>query len=385
MIEESYKNIAITVGQQLTKIKEISILENGDEIFNSILNSIKQAENYILFETFIFWNGEIAKKISDALIEKSRKGVKCYLLFDGYGCKDLDKSLTEKMQKNGIKISYYNPFTLKGLFTGKSLNHRTHRKILIIDGKTGYIGGVGIADQWLGNANSPSQWRDLHFKLEGAILDQLQSAFFNNWLEYPEEHIKNDMLTLNDLDDNGIDGNVVLSTPMSKYNSLRLQLLEAYQIAKKKIQIMTPYFIPDDQELKIISECAKRGVKVEVIVPGKHIDKKFVRYCSRYYWGRCLKAGVQIFEYEPTFNHSKLIIIDEFWVTIGSLNFDARSLKLNEEANVHVFDKDFAKKMSTVFQKDKTKSIRIDLEKWLSRPLLIKALDFLAARLRKYL
>tara|TARA_Y100000768_G_C23991405_1_gene693885 strand:+ start:13409 stop:14566 length:1158 start_codon:yes stop_codon:yes gene_type:complete len=385
-VKEDLENIVQSFGAPFSGCQNFEVLENGDMIFSHMLSRIEAAQNYILFETFIYWNGKIAQQFTDALIKKAKEGVKCYVIFDGYGCQKVDQEMIQKMLDNGIELTFFNPLTWSNFFGQKPLNQRTHRKILIIDGKDGYIGGVGVADKWMGNASNPSEWRDLHFYIQGRVLNDLQSAFLDNWMEYETAEIDPSLLYYHPEDDKAGDpANIIMSSPSAKHNNLNKLIKLAINKSKKSLKIMTPYFIPSHETLQALKKAAKRGVDVQIIIPGQFIDQKIVTYCSRYFWLECIQSGIKLFRYQPTFNHSKVFLIDDNWVSVGSSNFDYRSLKLNEEANLNVLSQKVARKVKSIFEKDKKLSKPVSEEELINRPFATKLLDWLASSLRRVL
>lgn len=376
-----YKTIASNLGFPLTKCSNIDILENGDEIFKSMLSSIKSAKDYILFETFVYWNGDIAKKFTDALCEKAKSGVTCKVLLDGYGSNKIADRYKKNLIDCGVELVFYNPITYKNFLNFKKNNRRTHRKIVVIDGHLAFIGGVGIADKWNGNASNEDEFRDLHFKLQGKVVSDLQAAFFDNWLEYSTKETKIQNYVGNIINptvvESELDCNLILSSPLIKHNTIEEMLVYGVTFAKDTIKIITPYFIPSEKLLKSFETCIKNGATVEVILSAKHIDEKAALYCSRYYWKKYLELGINIYLYQPTFNHAKVMIIDKYWCSVGSLNMDIRSLKINEEANLNIFSPDFANKIDKVFIKDKKCSNRLDKTYFKNLSFVDKIKDFL--------
>lgn len=379
------KVLANSLGYQTSQATDIELLDNGDEIFPAMLEAIAQANHYIFFETFIYWNGDTGRAFTEALIERAKTGVKCHVLFDGFGCRSFDKQSIQTMRDAGVLVDYYNPLTWRNAFGKKGVNRRTHRKLLVVDGDVGFIGGVGIADEWAGNASSPDEWRDIHFKLHGPIIGQFQAAFFDNWLEFPGTLPDVTELKMPNFSCDGIDANLVLSTPAAKYNAMELLVEKGFQLATQSIRIISPYFIPSETLLQAMVAAVERGVTVEIVMPGKHIDKIITRHASRHLWGRALSAGIALYEYQPTFIHSKLIIIDEQWVSVGSTNMDCRSLRINEEANLNVFDQAFSAMMIEVFEKDKALAKPVSLNAWQRRPKLERLKDYFASFFRKFL
>ena len=360
----------------------VTPLINGDRIFPAMLEAVRSARVSITFETFIYWSGKIGKEFADALSERARAGVKAHVLVDWLGSKKMEEAYVQEMKRAGVEVERYHPLKW---FNAWRVNHRTHRKLLVVDGRVGFTGGVGIADEWTGNAQDPQHWRDSHFMLEGPAVAQMQAAFMDNWLK-TQARVLHGPLYFPRLDTVGsCKAQVFMSSPSEGSESVRLMYLMSIACARRSVRIANAYFVPDDLSVKTIVDAAKRGVKVEIIVPGKHIDTHVVRRAGRSRWGPLLEAGVEIYEYEPTMFHCKVMIVDDRWTTVGSTNFDNRSFRLNDEANLNVLDPDFARGQSEVFERDKARSRRITFEQWKNRPWTEKLKERLAALLRAQL
>ena len=351
-------------------------LKNGNEIFPAMLEAIRKAQHSINFETFIYWKGEIGNELAEALAERARAGVEVQVLLDWVGSSRIDRSEIDCMEKAGVVIERYRPAKWYSL---SRLNNRTHRKILVIDGRVGFTGGVGVADQWLGNAEDKDHWRDSHFEITGPAVAQLQSAFLDNWLS-THENVLHGPRYFPVLEDRGDSlSQVFKSSPEEGSGSVRLMYLYALAHAKNSVLIASAYFVPDDYVIEELERAVKRGLRVEVIVPGGEIDTEITRAASRAGWGKLLDAGIQIYEYQHTMFHCKYLVIDRKFVSVGSTNFDQRSFRLNDECNLNVFDPEFALEMEKTFEEDKARSILQTKEMWEKRPLVIKAADQMAS------
>lgn len=255
------------------------------------------------------------------------------------------------------------------------LNNRTHRKLLIVDGKLGFTGGVGNADQWRGNANNSNEWRDSHFKVTGPVVAQIQAVFMDNWIKSKGEvlhHVHNYLALINT---GSMFAQMFSSTPSGGGDSMILMYLIAITAAKESIELSSAYFVPDQLSLDALIAAAKRGVKVRIITPNKHIDTDLVHRASRFAWGDLLKVKIEIAEYSHTTHHCKVLIVKQLMVSVGSTNFDNRSFRLNDEANLNIFDKQFALDQIQIFESDWSKSKQITYEQWLSRPFKEKLLE----------
>jgi cardiolipin synthase len=365
----------------------VTPLINGDAIFPAMLVAIRAAQHTITFETFIYWSGEIGKEFADALIDRARAGVKLHVLLDWLGSNKMDQKAIERMTDAGVEVHRYHPVRWYELH---KFNNRTHRKLLIVDGRIGFTGGVGIADEWTGHAQDPDHWRDSHFQVEGPVVAQLQSAFMDNWLKvqncvlhgpeyFPELHPQDGH------EAGAMRAQVFVSSPAEGSESVRLMYLLSITCAARSVRLASAYFVPDDLSVATLVAARKRGVEVDIIVPGEHIDTQFVRRASRARWGKLLEAGVRIHEYAPTMYHCKVMVIDDLWTSVGSTNFDNRSFRLNDEANLNVLDETFAADQSARFEEDKARSKNVTLDAWQHRPWHEKLMEHAAALLRPLL
>ena len=359
------RTMNVMLGPALLQGNRTQALLNGDQIFPDMLKAIRGAQKTITFEMYIYWKGSIGEEFTAALIERAQAGVKAHVLIDALGSQKIDQQIIERMKDAGVRVEIYNP--LRWYSIGQ-MNNRTHRKILVVDGKVGFTGGVGIGDEWTGNAEDREHWRDTHFRVEGPAVAQMQAAFMENWIEvtgevlhgadyFPELARAGDQMA-----------QFFVSSPGGGGESAQLLYLMSIAAAGKSIQLSAAYFVPDDNEVRQFVEARKRGVRVQIIVPGKETDSPMVRSASRSTWGDLLRAGVEIYEYQPTFYHVKVMIVDGLWVTVGSTNFDSRSFSTNDEANLNVYDRGFAQAQVKIFEGDLKRTRRISLEEWQSRP-----------------
>jgi cardiolipin synthase len=262
------------------------------------------------------------------------------------------------------------------------MNNRTHRKLLVVDGRVGFTGGVGIADNWLGHAQDPEHWRDSHFRIEGPAVAQMQATFMDNWIESGGELLDGPAY-FPPLDPAGDErAQAVLSSPGGGTENLRLMYLMSFGGARKNIRLGTAYFVPDDLTLRALVEARQRGVRVQVLVPGKLTDVPVTRNASRALWGDMLRAGVEIYEYQPTMYHVKMLVVDGHWASIGSANLDNRSFRLNAEANLNVLDPPFAAEQARVFDADIARARQITFDEWQNRPFGEKLKESTAALLK---
>lgn len=376
------RSMGSLLGPAILAGNRVVTLTNGDEIFPAMLEAIRGAKKTISFETYIYWSGTIGQEFASALEERARAGVKVRVLLDWVGSGKMDASLLDGMKKSGVRVERYHPLRWYHL---ARINNRTHRKLLVVDGRIGFTGGVGIADKWSGHAQDADHWRDSHFRLEGPAVAQMQAAFMDNWMKTESEvlHGEDDFPKLSPAGTSL--AQVFKSSPREGSESVRLMYLLSIASARQAIWIENSYFIPDDLTVEEIAAARHRGVAVQIIVPGKIIDSAVTRRASRSRWGDLLEAGVEIFEYQPTMYHCKVMVVDGIWSSVGSTNFDNRSFRLNDEANLNVFDEEFAARQIEIFAQDKAKSRRVTLEEWRNRPLSEKLTERLAGLLRAQL
>jgi cardiolipin synthase len=353
------------LGPSLVPGNRVTSLLNGDEIFPAMLSAIRSAKRSITFETYIYWSGEVGRQFTDALSERARAGIKTHLLIDWVGSGKMNAAMLDQMGEAGVQIVRYRPLRW---YTVDRLNNRTHRKLLIVDGRVGFTGGVGVADHWLGHAQDPDHWRDSHFRVEGPAVAQLQAAFMDNWIESRGEVLDSDdyFPALSRAGDHH--AQVFRSSPGDGSASMRLMYLLAIASAARSIRIANAYFVPDSLVVDMLVKARERGVEVEIITPGPVLDAQIVRRASRANWGPLLRAGVRIYEYQPTMYHSKVMVVDDVWCSVGSTNFDDRSFRLNDEANLNVLDAAFAQEQARVFVEDRARAREVTLEEWERRP-----------------
>jgi cardiolipin synthase len=364
--------MGLLLGPPVIGGNRFEVLVNGDEIFPSMLRGIRSAQSTITFESFIYWSGAIGEDFARALSDKARAGVAVHVLLDWVGSSKMDRRYLHMLREAGAQVIKYHKPHWTGL--GR-MNDRTHRKLLVIDGRIGFTGGVGIADEWTGHAQDAKHWRDTHFRVEGPAVGQMQAVFMDNWVK-STGNVLHGPQYFPELDaaGNGL-AHMFSSSPSGGSDDMQLMYLMAITAATHCIDLSSAYFVPDKLTINAIVEAAKRGVKVRIITPGKRIDTHTVREASRACWGDLLAVGVEMHEYQPTMFHCKLLVVDAFLVSVGSTNFDSRSFKLNDEANLNIYDRDFARQQTAIFNSDLNRAKRITLDEWRQRPRLEKVLE----------
>jgi cardiolipin synthase len=377
-----YRSLGVLLGPPVVAGNRIQALQNGDEIFPAMLDAIRGARKTINFESYIYWSGEIGKAFADALAERAKAGVQVRVLLDWLGSQKIDEALLGEMRGAGVEIYLFHPLSWYDL--GR-VNNRTHRKILVVDGRVGFTGGVGIADKWQGHAQDADHWRDSHYRAEGPVVAQMQATFIDNWTKVSGKVLHGpDYLPA--LEANGdARAQMFSSSPEGGAESMQLMYLLVITAASQSIDLASAYFVPDRLTTEALVAAMKRGVRFRLIVPGPIVDTDVVRRASRSTWGPLLAAGAEIYEFQPTMYHCKVLIVDGLLVSVGSTNFDPRSFHLNDEANLNVYDKAFAAEQAAVFEQDIARSRRVTLEEWQNRPWHEKLLEHAAGLLHAQL
>ncbi|WP_238446581.1 phospholipase D-like domain-containing protein [Azohydromonas australica] len=375
------RTMGSVLGPGLLGGNRIETLVNGAEFFPAMLESIRAARHSVTFESYIYWSGSIGQEFSAALSERAASGVRVHVLLDWIGGR-LDDAHVQRMREAGVEIRRYNS---PHWYSLDYLNHRTHRKLLVVDGRVGFIGGAGIGNEWRGDAQDAQHWRDNQYRVQGPVVAQLQSAFIDNWLQATGRMLHGDAYFPALQPAGQAQAQVFTSAPGGGREDMQLLMLMSITAAARSIRLSSPYFLPDEVAVQSLVAARRRGVRVQVIVPGAHIDLPLVRWASRATWGPLLAAGVEICEYVPTMIHVKLLVVDELWSSVGSANFDTRSFSINDEANMNVHDAAFAHRQLEVFKQDLRHCRAVTLQQWRGRPLSEKALDFAASLLSSQL
>ncbi|MCC2633135.1 MAG: cls [Ramlibacter sp.] len=373
-----FRAMGMLLGPGIVQGNRVDALHNGDAIFPAMLEAIRGARQTVLFETFIYWSGEIGDQFAEALSERARAGVKVHVLLDWLGSLKVDDKLVGEMRDAGVEVHRFHPLRWYNL--GR-INNRTHRKLLIVDGRIGFTGGVGIATPWTGNAQDEDHWRDSHFRVEGPVVAQMQGVMLSNWSKATGRILHGEDYFPTQHEAGSQPAQMFHSSPSGGSESMQLMYLIAITAAVKSIDISSAYFVPDEMARIALVSALKRGVRVRVITPGRKTDQQTVRHASRALWGELLEAGAQIHVYQPTMYHCKLVIVDGLLASVGSTNFDPRSFHLNDEANLNVYDREFARELTRVFEEDLQRCKRVTLEQWQARPALEKMRERAAALL----
>ena len=377
-----FRSLGVLLGPPVLAGNRVEALQNGREIFPSMLAAIRGAKRTINFESYIYWSGEIGQAFADALAERAKAGVQVHVLLDWLGSQKIKEEMLDEMRDAGVQIYLFHPLSW---YDVARVNNRTHRKLLIVDGRVGFTGGVGIADKWQGHAQDAEHWRDSHYRAEGPVVAQMQATFIDNWTKVSGQvlHGPDYLPVIEPVAD--AQAQMFSSSPQGGAESMQLMYLLVIAAATKTIDLASAYFIPDELTSDALVAAMKRGVRLRLIVPGPIIDTDFVRRAGRSTWGPLLAAGAQVYEYQPTMYHCKVMIVDGLLVSVGSTNFDPRSFRLNDEANLNVYDRAFAAAQERVFEQDVARSKRVTLADWEGRPWHEKLMEHAAALLHTQL
>ena len=364
--------VAAIAGSPLTRGGTFEVLTNGVQIMPAMLAAIEQARERIVFETYVFTDGEYARQFSAALARAAQRGVRVYLLLDAMGAKGIGDGNEQAMRNAGVHVAWFNPLNFRHV---EEINGRTHRKILVVDGAVAFTGGVGVADYWAGNADAKDHWRDTQIRIQGPPVRFLEACFYENWIESADV-VKPEVPELQTLEADaaqpGILSVPVWSSPVGGHNGVKKLYLLALGAAQRTIDLQTPYFVMDGSTKWSLLQARRRGVRIRLLLEGDSTDAKPVKYASRFGYEDLLEAGIEIYEYQPTMMHAKAMVVDGIWSIIGSSNLDNRSLELNDENNIAVADRAFAGRLLQDFDQDLTRSKRIALDEWRRRSMLQK-------------
>jgi cardiolipin synthase len=376
------RSMGVLLGPAILPENRVDILLNGDEIFPAMLAAIRGARKTITFETFIYWSAEIGKQFAEALADKAKSGVKVHVLLDWLGCEKIDGSYVEMIRGAGGEVEKFHPIRWHNL--GR-LNNRNHRKVLVIDGTIGFTGGVGIAEEWTGRAQDAAHWRDSHFRVQGPVVAQMQAVFLDSWMKATGHVLHGDDYFPELSPAGDVHAQMFSSSRSGGSESMHLMYLLAITAAERSILLANAYFLPDGLTVRTLLDALKRGVRVRIMTPGRHIDDAIVRRASRAGWGDLLRAGAEIYEYQLTMFHCKTMVIDDCVVSVGSTNFDPRSFRLNDEANLNAYDRETAAALSAVFEDDLLRCRLVTYESWRTRPLRMKLWEKADALMRSQL
>jgi cardiolipin synthase A/B len=373
---------ALTVAP-LREGNRVTVLKNGCEIFPAMLDAIRAAERTVDFATYVYWTGSIAPEFADALAERAKAGVEVNVLLDAVGAAKMEPALVDRLQQAGATVAWFRPVRW---WTLSKLNNRSHRKILVVDGRVGFTGGVGIAEEWTGDCEDPGHWRDTHVRVDGPAARDLLGGFLDNWVEATNRILSGrDHLPDQDGFEDGVQVQVTRSSAEKGSTDAEQLFYAAIACARERLWLTTAYFAPRRAFVDALCAAVRRGVDVRVLVNGPHIDRHLVRRAGQQTYDQLLAGGVRIFEYQRTMLHAKTLTVDSAWATIGSINFDNRSFALNDELNLAVRDPGVIATFERHFLADLDDAVELDLDAWRARPLAHRAREVGGALLRREL
>ncbi|MER7716077.1 phospholipase D-like domain-containing protein [Streptomyces flaveolus] len=370
------------IGVAATEGNELTALRNGDEIFPAMLEAIRSAQHTVDMMTFVYWRGSIAHDFAAALAERARAGVRVRLLLDGFGAKEIEPELLDSMDAAGVQVAWFRrPLWLSPF----KQNHRCHRKALVVDEHTAFTGGVGIAQEWCGDARTPEEWRDTHVKVRGPAVDGIAAAFAQNWAECHDDlYDDRDRFTEHTQPGTSV-VQVVRGSASFGWQDMQTLIRVMLTSAEHRFRLATAYFAPDTYFIDLLCATARRGVTVEILLPGPHTDQRACQLAGQYHYARLLDAGVSIRQYQPTMMHAKIITVDGVASLIGSTNFNRRSMDHDEEVMLAVLDEEFTAGLDRDFDADLERSVAIDRARWKRRAALQRVREAAVLPVRRFL
>ncbi|MFC8586322.1 phosphatidylserine/phosphatidylglycerophosphate/cardiolipin synthase family protein [Streptomyces sp. NPDC057217] len=370
------------MGVAATEGNELIALRNGDQIFPAMLDAIKAAEHTIDMMTFVYWRGQIARDFAEALAERAAAGVRVRLLLDGFGAMRIEQDLLDRMDEAGVRVAWFRkPLWLSPL----KQNHRCHRKALIVDEHTAFTGGVGIAEEWCGDARNPGEWRDTHVKVRGPAVDGIAAAFSQNWAECHDElYDDRDRFTEHEQPGDSV-VQVIRGSASIGWQDMQTLIRVMLTSAEQRFRLATAYFAPDTYFVDLLCATARRGVTVEILLPGPHTDQRACRLAGQYHYERLLEAGVTIHQFQPTMMHAKIMTVDGVASLTGSTNFNRRSMSHDEEVMLAVLDEEFTAGLDRDFEEDLRRSTPVDPARWRRRAALQRLGEKAVLPIRRFL
>lgn len=355
---EGLTGIPATAGNRVT------VLRNGDEVFPAMLGAIEAAERSIDLMTYIFRTGDIARRVVAALAARARAGVRVRVVLDAFGSRPMEDRLVAELRTAGAEVDWFRPLSRWKVWTW---NLRTHRRVLVCDDAVAFTGGIGIAREWEGDAGSPQQWRDTHFKIEGPAVDGVHAAFYSDWLEGEHPIITEvDRFPAHQPVGNAT-VQVIRAASQPGWNDMAVAVSGLLMLARERVRVTSAYFRPPRPFVELLCAAAARGVDVQVLVPGPHTHPPFQRWAAEHHFEELLERGVRVWVYQPTMHHGKIMTVDGAAALVGTTNFDARSLALNEQIGLVLHDGGLTATLDAHFDEDRAVSVPVDLSAWRQR------------------
>lgn len=363
------RRLEALVGIPATEGNALTVLRNGDEIFPAMLDAVAAAQRSVDFCTFVYWRGDIAHDFAHALGDRAQVGVRVRVLLDAFGGRTIQPELLRHMRDCGVDVRWFRQLRTTGLVRPGKQNHRGHRKVLVCDEHVAFTGGVGIAEEWCGDARHPGEWRDTHFRVEGPAVDGVRAAFTQNWAESGGELVG----ACDEFEGQPQPGSsvvqVVRGSATPGWGDISTVFRIALETAQERVRLETAYFNPDEQFRELLVETAARGVEVSVLLPGPHHDKRVCQLATEAVYADLVARGVAIWNFQPTMLHAKVMTVDRSTAVVGSSNFNRRSLELDEELVLTVFDDEVVSVLDEHFEDDLARSERISPTRWSHRPI----------------
>lgn len=356
------------VNTELRPGARIEILFDGDQVYPRLFEDLKAAEDLITWHVFWFKPGTLAERLHEVLLERARAGVDVLLLYDRFGARGIEDEYWRTLEEAGCEVRCFRPLRWNRLYKWQQ---RSHTRTVTIDGTVGYTGGFAIHDDWLGDGRRPGQWRDTSARIEGRIVHRLQAAFVANWAEATGQLLVGQRLFPPDLDDGGPHrAGLLFSSPSIGSTDAERYFALSIAGAEERLYITNPYFVPDEDFRQMLEEAVARGVDVRILTPGRHTNRASTWYAARCHYEQLLEAGVRIWEYEPTMVHAKTLVADGAWCSVGTINFDNRSMSLNEEVTLLAQDAELGRRLEERFLEDLEHAVEVDPETFRRRGAL---------------
>ncbi|MFF8095151.1 phosphatidylserine/phosphatidylglycerophosphate/cardiolipin synthase family protein [Streptomyces sp. NPDC016675] len=370
------------IGIAATEGNSLTALRNGDEIFTAMLAAIHRAEHTVDMMTFVYWKGDIARRFAEALAERARAGVRVRLLLDGFGSRLIEAEQLRTMERAGVQVAWFRkPLYLSPL----KQNHRCHRKVLVVDEETAFTGGVGIAEEWCGDARNPQEWRDTHVEVRGPAVDGIAAAFAQNWAECHDELFDERDRFVEHRPQGGSIVQVVRGSASFGWQDMQTLIRVMLESAEERVRLATAYFSPDAYFVELLCATARRGVEVEIVLPGPYTDKRVCQLAGQHFYEDLTACGVKIYQYQPTMLHAKVVTVDRVAALIGSTNFNRRSLDHDEEVMLAVLDQEFTATLDGHFDADLEVSELIRADRWKRRSVAQRARELAVQPIRRFL
>lgn len=381
-LNRTRRRLESLLGQPVSEGNHVTVLRNGVRIFPAMLEAIRGATDEVDLLTYIYWSGGPAEDFAEALAERAAAGVRVRVLIDAIGGTRMDRSLMGRMTDAGARVEFFRPPWLRSPFAH---NHRTHRKVLVVDGAVAFTGGVGIAEEWEGDARGPDEWRDTQVRVQGPAVAGLRAAFVQNWAETTGEPDVEETV-YPELSSAGSDAvHIVRGSAGVGWGDMNTAWYALLTAAKTRITLQTAYFAPDDYFLQLLIEARDRGVEIDVLVPGPNYDKSVSRLGSERLYQPLLDGGLRMWRFQPSMLHTKILTIDEQIVMVGSSNFNRRSLDHDEEVAMILYGAEGVPQFIEDFEADLARSVRVDAESWRNRPVRQRLAEAAMAPIQRYL